>query len=106
MNSEATPPPSEPRKAIALFYDGQRAPRVSALGEDAVAEEIVRIAREAGVPLYEDEALLRSLAGLELGDTIPELLYRAIAEVIAFAYLVRGKTPADVGHTGSDRSAS
>lgn len=85
----------EQTQAIALFYDGKNTPTVSATGEDELAEEIIRIAREAGVPLYENPALARSLANLQLGDEIPELLYRAIAEVIAYAYVVRGKTPAD-----------
>lgn len=80
-------------RAIALFYDGKNTPRVTATGENELAEEIVRIAREAGVPLYENAALVESLAALELGDEIPELLYRAIAEVIAYAYIVRGRTP-------------
>ncbi len=79
--------------AIALFYDGRSTPKVTAKGENEVAREIVRIAREAGVPLYENGALLDSLASLELGEEIPELLYRAIAEVIAYAYLVREKVP-------------
>jgi flagellar biosynthesis protein len=101
MNSVDSPAdkaiPDSPQKAIALFYDGKQTPKVSAIGEDALAEEIVRIAKEAGVPLYENAALVRSLAGLQLGDEIPELLYRAIAEVIAFAYMVRGKTPEGFG---------
>lgn len=92
------------RQAIALFYDGKTTPRVTARGEEALAEEIIRIARESGVPLYENADLVRSLAALDLGDEIPELLYRAIAEVIAFAYLVRGKTPE--GFTGKDDTAS
>lgn len=85
-------PPKQP-KAIALYYDGKTTPKVSAKGEDLLAEEIVRIAKEAGVPLYENAALVKSLSSLNLGDEIPELLYRAIAEVIAFAYLVRDKMP-------------
>ena len=82
--------------AIALFYDQEHAPTVSARGEGDLAREIVRIAQESGVPLYENAELVQSLAGLEIGDEIPELLYRAIAEVIAYAYLARGLTPEDL----------
>ena len=50
----------------------QNNPKVSAKGEDLL-EEIVRIAKEAGVPLYENAALVKSLSSLNLGDEIPEL---------------------------------
>ncbi|WP_416394683.1 EscU/YscU/HrcU family type III secretion system export apparatus switch protein [Allohahella sp. A8] len=86
---------STPKSAIALFYDGKAAPKLSAKGEGEVAEEIMRIAREHGVPLYENAALVQSLSTLELGDEIPELLYRVIAEIIAFAYIIQGKKPLD-----------
>ncbi len=83
----------EPQQAIALMYDGVKAPTVSAKGEGDLAEEIIAIAREHGVPLYENPELVRSLARLDLGDEIPELLYRVIAEIIAFAYHIQGKAP-------------
>lgn len=80
-------------KAVALFYDGKTAPIVSAKGDSKVAQEIIRIARENNVPLYENEELVEILARLELGDQIPEMLYRAIAEIIAFVYHLKGKVP-------------
>ncbi|HET8707122.1 MAG TPA: EscU/YscU/HrcU family type III secretion system export apparatus switch protein [Pseudomonadales bacterium] len=80
-------------KAVALFYDGKTAPIVSAKGDSQVAQEIIRIARENNVPLYENEELVEVLARLELGDQIPEMLYRAIAEIIAFVYHLKGKVP-------------
>jgi flagellar biosynthesis protein len=84
-----------PKKAVALTWDGQSAPYISATGEASVAEEILRIAREHEVPIYENPELVRLLAELELGQEIPELLYRTIAEIIAFVYLLKGKTPPD-----------
>ena len=87
------------RRAIALEYDGESAPRVSATGQDDVAEQIIEIAREFGVPLFENPELARMLAGLELEEEIPELLYRCIAQVIAFAYYVNGKYPEGWEHT-------
>ncbi len=83
-----------PTKAVALTYDGSSAPVVSAAGESALAEEILRIAREHEVPIYENSELVEILARLEVGSEIPELLYRAIAEIIAFVYMLKGKTPA------------
>jgi len=80
-------------KAIALKYDEIKAPTLSAKGEAEVAEEIIQIAKAYGVPLYENSELVSILAKLELGDEIPEVLYRVIAEIIAFAYYIQGKTP-------------
>ncbi|HEN8799817.1 flagellar biosynthesis protein FlhB [Pseudomonas sp. CM25] len=82
-----------PRQAIALSYDGQQAPTLSAKGDDALAEAILALAREHEVPIYENAELVRLLARLELGEQIPEALYLTIAEIIAFAWQLRGKVP-------------
>lgn len=84
-----------PRQAIALSYDGNNAPSLTAKGDDQLAEAILAIARECKVPIYENAELVRLLARLELGDAIPEALYRSIAEIIAFAWYLKGKFPAD-----------
>ena len=83
--------------AVALKYDGKRAPTVAASGLDEVAEEIIRIAREHDVPLYENAELAGILARLDLDEEIPETLYRVIAEILAFAFHLQGKPPGDVG---------
>ncbi|MDH0893215.1 MULTISPECIES: EscU/YscU/HrcU family type III secretion system export apparatus switch protein [unclassified Pseudomonas] len=83
-----------PRQAIALSYDGSNAPSLTAKGDDELAEAILAIAREYEVPIYENAELVRLLARLELGDAIPEPLYRTIAEIIAFAWYLKGKRPA------------
>ena len=85
--------PQRPRRAIALEYDGHAAPRVTATGADLLAEQIIAIARESDVPLFENPELAQVLSQLELGDEIPELLYLCIAQVIAFAYFIRGRVP-------------
>ncbi|WP_455921458.1 EscU/YscU/HrcU family type III secretion system export apparatus switch protein [Pseudomonas putida] len=82
-----------PRQAIALTYDGQQAPTLTAKGDDELAEAILAIAREYEVPIYENAELVKLLARLELGDSIPEALYRTIAEIIAFAWNLKGKYP-------------
>lgn len=88
--------------AVALKYDGKQAPTVAASGLDDIADEIIRIAREHGVPLYENPELATILARLELDEEIPDTLYRVIAEVLAFAFNLQGKTPADSGVASSD----
>jgi flagellar biosynthesis protein len=82
-----------PRQAIALTYDGKSAPNLSAKGDDELAEAILAIAREYEVPIYENAELVRLLARMELGDSIPEELYKSIAEIIAFAWYLKGKCP-------------
>ena len=93
-----------PRQAIALSYDGQNAPNLTAKGDDELAEAILAIAREYKVPIYENAELVRLLAKLELGDGIPEPLYRSIAEIIAFAWYLKGKCPE--GFEGKDQDWS
>ncbi len=83
----------ENKKAVALDYDGQSAPTVAATGEGDIAAQIIAIAREHGVPLFENPELLALLSTLELGDEIPETLYLCIAQIIAFAYRIQGKVP-------------
>ncbi|HSJ47355.1 MAG TPA: EscU/YscU/HrcU family type III secretion system export apparatus switch protein [Gammaproteobacteria bacterium] len=83
-----------PPLAVALRYDGQHAPRVTAKGRDRLAEEILALAREHNVPLQENAELAGLLAKLDLGEEIPETLYLAVAQVIAFAYYLSGKAPA------------
>lgn len=84
-------------QAIALQYDGENAPTVTASGEGVIAEEILRIAKEHNIPLKEDALLAELLSDLNLGEEIPPMLYRVIAEVIAYAYLVSGKVPVKKG---------
>lgn len=94
-----------PRQAIALSYDGQQAPTLTAKGDDALAEAILALAREHEVPIYENAELVRLLAQLELGDAIPEALYRCIAEIIAFAWYLKGKCPEGFGTRGAQPPA-
>ena len=82
-------------QAIAIFYDGTNAPTVTAKGYGDDAEEIKRIAQECGVPLCDNAPLVGLLSQLELGESIPEQLYLAIAHIIAFAY----KLELDAGTT-------
>ncbi|MEJ2618898.1 MAG: EscU/YscU/HrcU family type III secretion system export apparatus switch protein [Candidatus Thiodiazotropha sp.] len=79
--------------AIALNYDGENAPKLTAKGRGELAERILALAEEHNVPLHEDVELAALLSQIPLGDEIPQALYRAVAEVIAFAYLLSGKRP-------------
>jgi flagellar biosynthesis protein len=76
----------ERRRATALSYEGSGAPKVTATGQGHIADRIVEIANEWGVPVRQDAALAEALAALELDTEIPEDLYTAVAEAIAWAY--------------------
>ncbi len=89
--------------AVALLYDGDNAPIVTAHGQGDLARRILDVAEHHGIPLESDPELAAVLAQIPLGDEIPEALYRAIAEVICFAYLVSGKRPP--GHAATEKEA-
>lgn len=76
------------RAAVALGYTpGQdEAPRVMAAGQGELAEALLRIAREHGVPTYTDHPLANALVRLDVGEQIPPELYTAVAEVLAFLW--------------------
>ena len=76
------------RKAVALKYEPGKnnAPRVTAKGKGLLAERIIELAREQGVPITEDPDLVGALIQLDFDEEIPPDLYKAVAEILAFAY--------------------
>jgi flagellar biosynthesis protein FlhB len=76
--------------AVALRYDrdGDAAPVVIARGERLIAERIKEVARQAGVPIFRDVTLARSLRNLPEGEEIPAALYEAVAEVLRVVYAI------------------
>lgn len=80
--------PEARRTAIALRYDvdKDRAPVLLASGRGPVADEIVRIAEENQIPLYEDLKLVELLSKLEIETEIPPELYVLVAEVLFFVF--------------------
>jgi flagellar biosynthesis protein len=74
-----------PNKAVALQYGaGDNAPVVVASGMGYLAEKIVEVAADHGVPIYEDNSLATVLTQLQLGREIPEELYQAIVEIYVY----------------------
>ena len=90
MNDPSPPPPAT---VVALRYDGDGAPRVSARGEGELARQILDVARENNIPLKNDPQLVALLAQIPVGDEIPRDLYVAVAQVLAFVYALTGRMP-------------
>ncbi|MBA4181008.1 MAG: flagellar biosynthesis protein FlhB [Anaerolinea sp.] len=82
--------------AVALKYDPvtMQAPMVVAKGEALLALRIREVAKKAGVPVLEEPPLARALfAAVPVGQYIPANLFHAVAEVLAWVYALRTKTP-------------
>jgi len=79
--------------AVALVYDGAyTAPLVVAKGKDLIAAQIRRVAEENDVPVIGDPPLARALhSSTEIGQMIPQELYAAVAQVLAFVYRMAGR---------------
>jgi flagellar biosynthetic protein FlhB len=79
--------------SVALRYDGESAaPTVIAKGQDLIALRIREIAAEAGIPIVPDPPLARSLhSTVEVGQMIPEELFQAVAQILAYVYRVAGR---------------
>ncbi|MCI8914876.1 MAG: EscU/YscU/HrcU family type III secretion system export apparatus switch protein [Lawsonibacter sp.] len=69
---------------MALKYEGEGAPVVVASGMGYLAERMVEVAAESGVPIYEDNSLATMLSQLALGQEIPDALYQAIVEIYVY----------------------
>ncbi len=82
--------------AVALKYNSEKmsAPHVVAKGAGYIAEKIKAIAKEHAVPIIEDKPLARALyKNVEVGDEIPEKLFQAVAQVLAYIYRLRSTHP-------------
>ncbi len=87
------PGPTPRRRAVALRYDveNESAPRVLAKGQGDIADRIIKLAEEHGIPLHEDKDLVRLLGILDLDVQVPPTLYRALAEVLSHIYRANGQ---------------
>jgi flagellar biosynthesis protein len=84
----------KPRHAAALGYDEDAggAPKVVAAGTGVVAERIIALALENGVPVRDDAGLAEALARLQLEAEVPEELWKAVAEALVWAYKLTARS--------------
>lgn len=81
--------------AVALKYEmgNKSAPKVVAKGADLLAKHIKDLAKQFNIPIYEDPSLARALYKYcDVGDEIPQKLFKAVAQVLAYIYKMKNKT--------------
>lgn len=83
------------KKAIALEYGKNRAPIVTAKGEEEAALEMIAQAREYGVYVTEDPKLLALLSRLKVDQEIPAELFTAVSVILSWVYWLKGMGPGD-----------
>jgi len=86
--------PLKPRRkltrktAIAINYDkaAMAAPKLVAKGSGIIAERLIAMARENGIPVIEDKVLVETLDQLSINQQIPSELYQVVAEILVSVY--------------------
>jgi flagellar biosynthesis protein len=80
-------------KTVALRYipKSDHAPKITAKGSGRVAEKIIALAKEHGIPIQEDPALIQVLSQLDFYEEIPPSVYGVVAEILAFIYSLNQK---------------
>jgi flagellar biosynthesis protein len=80
--------PISAKSAVSLQYKKGRnsAPKVTAKGQGWVAEKIIKMAQENNIPIREDKDLLHLLSEIDVGQEVPESLYKVVAELLAWVY--------------------
>ena len=82
-------------EAVGISYDEKqgKAPILSAKGVADRAQAIVDMAKDLGIYVHKDEVLLNELKKLDEGEEVPADLYNIIATILAFSYVLQGRTP-------------
>lgn len=82
-----------PQKAVALKYDPEIniAPKIVAKGQGYVAENILNLAQQNALPVYQNKTLVNMLMALDIDKEIPPELYTTVAEVLAYVYRIDSK---------------
>jgi len=97
------PSPDPSKRVIGLRYDEAQdaAPRVIAKGEGLVADRVLALAEEHGIPVREDPDLLQLLSTADVGEEIPVEVYTAVAQVLTYLYGLNSELAARPDNSGS-----
>ena len=82
-------------EAVALEYGQYKTPRVTAKGQNELAQRIVEEAKKQGVYVTEDPQLLALLSRLDVDQEIPQDVYTAVAVILSWVYWLKGMQPGD-----------
>jgi len=76
------------KEAASLKYDQNKAnaPKLTAKGKGAIAQNIIDVAKQHNIPIKKDEDLLQMLSQIEINEEIPTELYKVVAEIFSFIY--------------------
>jgi flagellar biosynthesis protein len=76
------------KTAVAINYDkaAMTAPKLVAKGSGIIAERLIAMARENGIPIVEDKVLVETLDQLSVNQQIPPELYQVVAEILVSVY--------------------
>ena len=87
------------KSAVAIKYDSakDKSPKVVAKGSGNIAEKIIAVANENGVPIKEDSDLVQVLSQIDIDKEIPPSVYQVVAELLAFVYQVNKDFPKPKG---------
>lgn len=90
------------QKAVALKYvpKQDRAPKVTAKGSGVLADKIIQLAKEHGIPIKEDPALMEVLSQLDFYQEIPPSVYTVVAEILTFVYSMNNRWSSSQGKKG------
>lgn len=94
MSTQGGPPspcPRRPRAAVLRYESHDSAPRVVAKGYGAIADTLIRTAREHGVHVHESPELVELLMRVDMDAEIPPALYLVVAELLAWLYQLDAK---------------
>ncbi len=84
----------EELQTISIDYiEDHNAPEIVKKATGFEAEEVIKMAEEAGIYIHKDPVLLNHLDNLPEGSTIPKELYAIMAEILAYSYILQGKFP-------------
>ena len=81
--------------AVSLQYNqgGDRAPKVTAKGQGWLADKIIAMAQKQNIPIKKDKDLMELLEKIDVGQEIPEELYKIVAELLAWVYDLNKEYP-------------
>jgi len=92
-------------EAIALEYGRNKTPKVTAKGQNELAQRILAEAQKQGVYVAEDPQLLALLSRLDVGEEIPQDMYTAVAVILSWVYWLKGMRPGDEKTVNPDQAS-